>query len=116
FWESYSAMSVKLPPISTATAKDASTKAQPPPSPYDGLAVLTAARPKAPAFPFAESAKKRKLLSRRNARSAKAVDIAVAVERLGLGTFGAELRGRGVVDAAVGERDAIEPKSCICGH
>src|SRR4029453_690218 len=67
---SYRAMSVKVPPMSTATASDV---------------------------------------------SAKAVHISVAVERFGLRPLGAQLRGRGLVDRAIDEDDAIEPPRGVGG-
>src|SRR5687767_13301208 len=68
---SYRAMSVKVPPMSTATASDV---------------------------------------------SAKAVDISVAVERLGLRPAGAQLRCRDLVDGTVDEHDAVEPLCGVGGH
>src|SRR5512134_2679013 len=68
---SYRAMSVKVPPMSTATASDV---------------------------------------------SAKAVDISVTVEGLGLRPLGAQLGGGDLVDCSVDERDAIEPPRGVGGH
>src|SRR5262252_7933769 len=60
---SCSAMSVKVPPISTATAKEL---------------------------------------------SGKAVDIRVTMECFHFGTPGTELRGRGVIDDAIGQHNAVQ--------
>src|SRR5829696_3646913 len=68
---SYRAMSVNVPPMSTATASDV---------------------------------------------SAKAVDISVAVESLGLRPLGPQLGGGGLVDNAVDEDDAIESLRGVCCH